>query len=942
MSFLRKASLRKKGSTSEESSPSRSPSTRSDKPPRSRTVSESSTVVDENASGTSKTKHRLGGKGRRKLSSLFSSSSSLASYADDRGRGDTATPSPRLGPSKLHSSTTSSGTSTPSKSSTLPPPASSISSALGGTVVPSADVPAAQQELNKLHIGAASGALSESPESSPTTGPSAAERDVKRDRRDSMWSQWELEGAGEESDEDEAFLTPDEGLSEVEEEDEEEPVTGAGVAPAGIAPAGIAAGGVAATASGLPTTTSSPTQVVDQPSNVEKGAIASNGDISGTGKSTIHRSLPASSETRVRRHNSRGRPDATTVDQAAVLGADIETCRETLRLFLTSHMKEAEEYCVEPETEGHHLYLQSAMGIIEALKGMMTFDSVDLHNALDICKSTAITASSLRRPADSIVSRLGGLVKSGSGLARVKAMSPIERHAELVYAEQSLMKAMLAIISGGDWIGLVREALNMRTAHGIYRTLQLFLEDADKHGYDDDIDMDFRSGVLLGTGTSSLMLSLLPGKVLKIAEVFGYAGDRKVALETLMSAGGWSEGSVEPAFDENNEGLRRPVCDLILLAFHLLISVLIPITGVDVPLARNILAYNMRRYPDGVFFLYFQARLFTTMAEPEKANQSLQRALDLKLEYIQLQHMCLWDYACNHMMLGNWKGALDCFSILKDESNWSRAVYTYSAAACIIELVADGDPDAQIEEAAKLMQQIPKLTKKIAGKSLPIEKLAGRKSRKFASQGDRLFLPALELAYVFGSLSNTPRRALLDVWMPRIDKMLVRLDVGPEAYGTGEGKEFWDDYCLGHFLRGMAQFIARYQPVDAAPETKVVLPTDPSEDELDRGAEKDFKAVIRHGPDVQLDHYILFHCYYEMGRLYARRGDDEQAKYHFEVVMSGKLPDHNPYMAKAAGKYSLEGALLLKTHAGLSAVKEREKESGHGHGHGHGHGRHAK
>jgi hypothetical protein len=27
-------------------------------------------------------------------------------------------------------------------------------------------------------------------------------------------------------------------------------------------------------------------------------------------------------------------------------------------------------------------------------------------------------------------------------------------------------------------------------------------------------------------------------------------------------------------------------------------------------------------------------------------------------------------------MLGNWKGALDCFAVLKEESNWSRAVYT--------------------------------------------------------------------------------------------------------------------------------------------------------------------------------------------------------------------------------------------------------------------------
>jgi hypothetical protein len=75
------------------------------------------------------------------------------------------------------------------------------------------------------------------------------------------------------------------------------------------------------------------------------------------------------------------------------------------------------------------------------------------------------------------------------------------------------------------------------------------------------------------------MLSLLPGKVLKIAEVFGYAGDRQVALKTLMAAGGWTSTSTKPEYDETNEGIRRPVCDMILLAFHLVISVLMLVSG---------------------------------------------------------------------------------------------------------------------------------------------------------------------------------------------------------------------------------------------------------------------------------------------------------------------------------------------------------------------------
>jgi hypothetical protein len=43
-----------------------------------------------------------------------------------------------------------------------------------------------------------------------------------------------------------------------------------------------------------------------------------------------------------------------------------------------------------------------------------------------------------------------------------------------------------------------------------------------------------------------------------------------------------------------------------------------------------------------------------------------------------------------------------------------------SAAACVLELLEDGGK-ASLDEADKLMKAIPSLTKKIAGKSLPIE-----------------------------------------------------------------------------------------------------------------------------------------------------------------------------------------------------------------------------
>jgi hypothetical protein len=89
---------------------------------------------------------------------------------------------------------------------------------------------------------------------------------------------------------------------------------------------------------------------------------------------------------------------------------------------------------------------------------MMTFDANDLSTALEISKNVQVMATALRKPSDGLMSRFGSLVKSGAGVQRLKGMSVMERHAELVYAESSLFKALLAIIAGGDWFGMIREA----------------------------------------------------------------------------------------------------------------------------------------------------------------------------------------------------------------------------------------------------------------------------------------------------------------------------------------------------------------------------------------------------------------------------------------------------------------------------------------------------
>jgi len=157
----------------------------------------------------------------------------------------------------------------------------------------------------------------------------------------------------------------------------------------------------------------------------------------------------------------------------------------------------------------------------------------------------------------------------------------------------------------------------MRTTISIYRQLHAYIEYMDtlyaqshpassdskskKHIEDPSIDVHFRSGVLLGVGLSNIILSLMPGKLQTLVELFGYKGDRKLGLDALMRVGGWdiTDGE-EPGISASEEGVRRSICDMALLIFHLVLSSF-TFECVDIGVADKILKWNLKRYPNGAF-----------------------------------------------------------------------------------------------------------------------------------------------------------------------------------------------------------------------------------------------------------------------------------------------------------------------------------------------------
>ncbi|KIM74729.1 hypothetical protein PILCRDRAFT_827932 [Piloderma croceum F 1598] len=599
---------------------------------------------------------------------------------------------------------------------------------------------------------------------------------------------------------------------------------------------------------------------------------------------------------------------------------DISCVAYALELFLASHMLESEDYLHIGDLKKERLYFATGYGLIQCVKALMSYDDDDLLAAIDHTRHGNHIAQLHRKKTGSYVSRLAGYVigSDSSGVGFIKSMTMTERHAELTYAESLFEKALLGIVYSGDWLAFVKEALNMRTTIGVYKSLLKFLDTADAEAeargegmQDQSIDPHFRSGVYLGNGVLNLILSLMPGKLQTLAELFGYKGDRQLALRFLSLPGGWTKDSVEPSVAIQDEGVRRSICDMMLLIFHLVLSSF-TFDGVDIAMAQKILDWNLRRYPNGVFFLFGGGRLALCRSQPQKAIDFYTKAHKSQSQYRNLHHISFWEIAIANFCLWDIPGSLVCWRDLQAEATWSKSCYSYGMAACLLEIGGTNN----VEEASKLMEKVPGLRQKIAGKSIPLEKFVARKARKFQSQG-RLALPVLELAYLFLGIAHAPRAIVADKMLPRVNRLLTELkrhEMDPKQYERGQG--YYDDLCLGRFLEGVCcRYIAYPDPDAIVDQNDNCLI---SKTEAVARAKAAFEVVFTNGPKIELEHHLVYHAHYELGRLLSREGDEEAARTQFDLVLSGKSLEATTHGRK--GKYSMEQALHMRTHAAIDAL----------------------
>lgn len=117
----------------------------------------------------------------------------------------------------------------------------------------------------------------------------------------------------------------------------------------------------------------------------------------------------------------------TATDENSRLDLDLEMVRQGLDLFLNSQMSEAETLLFDGYKTS--MYLTLGYSFINYLKALMTFQAADVEKALECLKQTINIATALRKKDSGLMETLSNLVRGGTGVGTLKAMTRVQRHA---------------------------------------------------------------------------------------------------------------------------------------------------------------------------------------------------------------------------------------------------------------------------------------------------------------------------------------------------------------------------------------------------------------------------------------------------------------------------------------------------------------------------------
>uniref|UniRef100_A0A672ZCR2 Tetratricopeptide repeat protein 39B n=1 Tax=Sphaeramia orbicularis TaxID=375764 RepID=A0A672ZCR2_9TELE len=462
---------------------------------------------------------------------------------------------------------------------------------------------------------------------------------------------------------------------------------------------------------------------------------------------------------------------------------------------------------------------------ILVMQATMTFEQRDIQTAMATIKEALHTCQRFRKR-NSMVGSLSSLISKQSNLQEE------EMHAEICYAECLLQKATLTFVQDENMISFIKGVIC--------------------HKYQNNTGLKQRPSFICLSVCLSVylsMLSLLPQRILRLLEFIGFSGNREFGLSQLR------EGA-------SSHSLRSILCALTLLFYNTYVSLILGTNHhACVIITFSILGIINRHW----------------------ARARYEECIGSQQEWKQIHHLCYWELMWTHSYQQEWTEAYRYADLLCKESRWSKAIYVYQKAA-ILSMMTEEEVKKTGEDVVELFRQVEGLKQRLAGKSIPTEKFAVRKSRRYkAANPVLLVVPALEMMYVWNGFTIVGKRA------DSTEALLVTIETAEEQLRNDPNpSEFHpDDSCLVQMLKGLClKHLGRLLQ-----------------------AELCFTQVLSSERRIRYDHYLIPFTLYELGLLYKQQGDFTKAATYIENAKTNYKD------------YSMESRLHFRIHAALSSLK---------------------
>ncbi|KAK1165136.1 tetratricopeptide repeat protein 39A isoform X2 [Acipenser oxyrinchus oxyrinchus] len=545
------------------------------------------------------------------------------------------------------------------------------------------------------------------------------------------------------------------------------------------------------------------------------------------------------------------------------LRMELDDCMAALDLFLSNKFAEALAH-LQSKTKDSMYHALTYATILE-MQAMMTFDPHDILAAGNTMKDAQAVCQRFRKKS-TMAGSFNSLINRQAG-----ELTEEEIHAEVCYAECLLQRAALTFLQDENMISFIRGGIKVRSSYQTYKELHNIVQSAqytqgDSHSH-------FEGGVKLGVGAFNLTLSLLPTRILRLLEFVGFSGNKEYGLQQLQ------EGASTQSF-------RAFLCTMLLLCYHTFMSFVLGTGEGDVGDAEALLQPYLKRYPKGAIFLFFAGRIEEIKGNLDAAIARFEECCEAQQHWKQFHHMCYWELMWCFTYKRQWKMAYFYADLLWKENSWSKATYAYMKAA-YLSMLTEEDCKPFGEDEVEIFRQMPGMKQKIAGKSLPTEKFAIRKARRYLSPNPLpLPVPPLEMMYIWNGYAVIGKhRDLTEGMLDTLNQAQRTLEQAPVTEHTV------DDQCLVSLLKGLClKHLGCHEE-----------------------AEQYFNLIHINETLIRYDHYLVPNALLEHGLLCMELGRKEEGVKYLETAKH----NYKNYSMESRTHFRIQAAL----HNAKSAVE---------------------